>query len=113
MRNSRKQKIGISYGMQMDPDFSKSLQDTNSLKSLLIRQAALAYMDDTTWIARSKQDMDHILERAKWFYAANDSQINGNKSILITINSKNKMPNKVRIGVNQEEVVELDRKQHI
>jgi hypothetical protein len=44
-------------------------------------------MDDTTWIARSKEDMDSILEEARAFYEANDSQVNGSKSILITINN--------------------------
>jgi hypothetical protein len=70
---------------------------------------AIAYMDDTTWIARLAKDMENILERAKWFYAANDSQINGSKSVLITINSGNKKPNSVHIGIDQQKVMESDR----
>src|SRR5581483_6429166 len=50
---------------------------------------------------RSAKDMENILKRAKWFYAANDSQINDSKSVLITINSRNKKPNSVHIGIDQ------------
>jgi hypothetical protein len=69
-------------------------------------------MDDTNWIARSHQNMENILKEAREFYIANDSQINSNKSILITINSSNKSPNTVHAGMNCETVTELDRKLH-
>ena len=69
-------------------------------------------MDDTNWIARSYQDMENILKEAREFYIANDSQINSNKSILITINSSNEFPNTVQAGMNCETVTELDRKLH-
>jgi len=104
--------LGYSMNCSWPANFSESHNNPNAIKQLTIRQAAIAYMDDTTWIARSQTDMNHILERAKWFYAANDSQINGSKSVLITINSQNKQPNKIYLGVKQEEVKELDRKCH-
>jgi hypothetical protein len=69
-------------------------------------------MDDTTWIARSKEDMDSILEEARAFYEANDSQVNGSKSILITINNPSPIPATVNIGTKKEQVIELSRKEH-
>ena len=81
-------------------------------KRLLIRQAAIAYMDDTTWIARSKRDMDLILEEARVFYKANDSQINGEKSVLITINNSSSNPAEVTVGPKREIVTELDHSLH-
>jgi hypothetical protein len=64
------------------PNINKSLKE-----SLELRSAAIAYMDDTTWIASSKQEMQEILDEAREFYKANDSQINSLKSVLIVINS--------------------------
>lgn len=98
-------------GYTMACNWTKDLSKGNHIdkEKLSLRQAAIAYMDDTTWIARSEEDMNKILNRANLFYTANDSQINGSKSILITINSQNTMPNKIKIGANLEEVTELDR----
>src|SRR5437763_17093944 len=67
-------------------------------------------MNDTIWIARSKKDMLKILEESKVFYRANDSQVNGEKSVLITINNLDKNPAIVTVGPNKEPVIELDRK---
>ena len=56
--------------------------------------------------------MDSILDEARIFYKANDSQVNGEKSVLITINNKNSKPANVQVGPNNETVVELDRSSH-
>jgi hypothetical protein len=93
----------------MNCEWKTNLNKEENIQHLTVRQAAIAYMDDTTWIARSAKDIENILERAKWFYAANDSQINGSKSVLITINSHSKEPNSVHIGIDQQEVIESDR----
>ena len=93
----------------MECKWNRYLSNHNKKDSYItVRQASIAYMDDTTWIAKSKQDMDNILEDAKTFYKANDSQINGEKSILITINNPNTKPAIVQVGPNKERVVELD-----
>ena len=57
-------------------------QDLNhpKKKNIKLRTAATAFMDDTTWIASSKSNMQKILDEAAIFYKANDSQINGKKS---------------------------------
>ena len=99
----------IQLGYSMNCEWKSNLNKEENTQYLTVRQAAIAYMDDITWIARSAEDMENILERAKWFYAANDSQINGNKSVLITINSQNKEPNSVHIEIDQQEVIENDQ----
>ena len=54
--------------------------------------------------------MQRILDEAAIFYKANDSQVNGKKSVLITINSPKKDLNKVvYIGPNREPLKKLDK----
>lgn len=65
-------------------------------------------MDDTTWIAKSKKDMEYILDEARIFYKANDSQVNGEKSVLITINNPDPTPAQVKVGPRKELVTELN-----
>src|SRR5438876_10359218 len=60
-------------------------------ESIRLRTAATAFMDDTTWIASSKSNMQRILDEAAIFYKANDSQVNGKKSVLIVITVQRKI----------------------
>ena len=44
---------------------------------------ALVYMDDTLWLAKSKEDLIKITEIANSFFAFNDIQVNWSKSELL------------------------------
>ena len=98
------QNYGYEMGCSWKPDLAND--QTTDLK---LRCAALAYMNDTTWIARSKDNMERILKDAREFYKANDSQINSNKSVLIAINSDNHQPQLVHAGINEEEIRPIDK----
>ncbi|CAG8856994.1 12602_t:CDS:1, partial [Gigaspora margarita] len=51
------------------------------------RIAVVAYTDDTTWIAESKEQLSEITLIAKQFYSLNQIKVNRNKSKLLVINS--------------------------
>ena len=90
--------LGYKMEVNWHPDLNCS-----QVKEMHLHTAATAFMDDTTWIASSKANMQKILDEAAIFYRANDSQINSKKSILIAINSpKNDDDNVVFIGPNKE-----------
>ena len=52
---------------------------TNKVRVNIVRQAAVAFADDTTWVAESKEQMNSILRIAQRFFAFNDIQINERK----------------------------------
>src|SRR5438552_18093428 len=55
--------------------------------------------------------MQQILDDAREFYKANDSQINSSKSVLIVINNKNRTTiQEVQAGLNKETVCRLGKK---
>jgi hypothetical protein len=65
-------------------------------------------MDDTTWISYSKQSLQEILNEAREFYKANDSQVNSLKSVLLNINSSEEQKDDfVEAGLNKEVVQKL------
>jgi hypothetical protein len=75
-----------------------------STKKICWRQAVLAYADDTTWLARSKEDLTNIIALANEFYDINDIKINGKKSELVVLNSKEKQI-EIEIGENNDKIV--------
>src|SRR5271170_7608395 len=87
-------------------------EDLNHIKEnqIKLRTAATAFMDDTTWIASSKSNLQKILNEVAIFYKANDSQINSKKSVLLTINaSKNDPDDIVFIGPNKEPLKKMEK----
>ena len=85
-------------------------QESNKLE---LRSAAIAYMDDTTWVSYSKQNLQMILEDAREFYLTNDSQINSSKSVLLNINStiEKDLDNNVQAGLNRDIIQKMSSKE--
>ena len=94
----------------MECTWKPNLQTTEE-KTIQLRKVTVAFMDDTTWIAKLKENLLMILDEAREFYRANDSQINSNKSVLIVINGKEEESKSVQAGLNKELVTMLDNKE--
>src|SRR6185369_7154382 len=100
----------LGYTMQCTWQPNMTSQESNKLE---LHSAAIAYIDDTTWVSYSKQNLQMILEDAREFYLANNSQINSSKSVLLNINSteKNDYDNNVQAGLNRDIVQRMNSKE--
>src|SRR5688500_11422331 len=70
------------YGYKMSCDWQPDvcLSATQSLSTTI---PALAFMDDTFWIAKSADNLSAIIRIANSFYSLNDIQVNWPKSELL------------------------------
>src|SRR5260364_457622 len=75
--------LGYSMEVQIPTDIKRNKTITQS-----IRQAVLAYADDTTWLASSNQQMQITLDTTEEFYKINDININLKKTKLTVFNPR-------------------------
>ena len=73
------------YNLEVSWTTDLKTKKTNQLQT---STSVLAFMDDTLWIASSKNELEQILELASSFFKMANLKINPLKSILST-NSKN------------------------
>src|SRR5207253_4190605 len=73
------------YNLEVSWTIDLKTKKTNQLQTSI---SVLAFMDDTLWIASSKNELEQILELASSFFKMANLKINPLKSILST-NSKN------------------------
>jgi len=78
------QDTSLGYNMEATWNTSIHSQQTDSIN---LRTAAMAFADDTAWIAHSKDNLETIISISNEFFDINDININGKKSELITINA--------------------------
>src|SRR4051812_7593420 len=71
-----------------------------STKSLSATVSSLAFMDDTNWIASSKQDLEDILQVADEFYNLTRSELNKGKSKLLTTYQSDAFPISVKFSLS-------------
>src|SRR5260364_134594 len=51
-----------------------------------VKQAVIAYANDTTWIARDQETLGKTIQLAEQFYRINNIKVNANKSKLVVLN---------------------------
>src|SRR3954451_4460243 len=71
------------YGYEMNCTWRPNVR-TTATTSLIEKIPALAFMDDTLWIAKSADDLTSITNIANSFFDLNDIQVNWAKSELLT-----------------------------
>jgi hypothetical protein len=91
-------------GYRMELNWPCDLK-TNKAQITSWQQSVLAYADDTTWLTRSKEEMQKIVDISAEFYELNDIEINSKKSELLVLNLKGKGPQpEVLMGKTKEPV---------
>ncbi|KAG0010706.1 hypothetical protein BGZ80_001248, partial [Entomortierella chlamydospora] len=71
-----------------------------------IEVSGFAFVDDTTWLARSQADMQETLDIAQSFFSLHDIEINTKKTFLVILNSPADQ-NSILFGNPRTEIVAL------
>src|SRR5437868_8202273 len=92
----------ITLGYEIQVSWQTDLEK-QELKTQKVRQAVVAFADNTTWIASYKEQLNRTIQIAQKFFKINDIQINPTKSKLIVMNSKIK-PEEKKILLKEQEI---------
>ncbi len=76
--------------------------------------AGVAFVDDTTWVARNKNAIQHTLDVATEFFDLNGIEINAKKTQVITINNKRpRTDSALQFGTPVEEIYPVGKKEAV
>src|SRR5205085_4534429 len=96
---------------ELEVSWQENLEEKRK-KTKRVRQAVVAFADDTTWIANSKEQLEEIIKISEDFFKINDIQINPSKSRLITINAKSNIEER-KVIVDKQEVYATKEKEAV
>jgi hypothetical protein len=91
-------------GYHITHKYQKNLYDP-TLTTSTIHNSASAYMDDTTWITPSQQNLEQILEIADDFYNLNNIKVNKTKSELIVNIPDEVIPDEITLNFGAESII--------
>lgn len=77
-------------GFKISQTYTKDLRNSNLQSEIVVEVPAMVYMDDTIWLADSKEKMETILELVHSFTEMTGIRINTNKMDLLIINPPSK-----------------------
>jgi hypothetical protein len=106
-----KVKRNTLLGYELEVSWRESLEEERE-KTKRVRQAVVAFADDTTWISSSKEQLEETIKIAEEFFKINDIQINLFKSKLITINTKASIEER-KVIVDKQEVYASKEKEAV
>ena len=88
----------------MHTEWSDS-RDKSNCRILKYQVVAIAYADNTTFVASSKHNLQAIINKAQEFYDLNEIEINRKKSELSVINRRSKeIAYQINLGSNNDEI---------
>ena len=99
-------------GHRMVVEWPKDIR-SNMIQQESLKIEVIAYADDTTYIASTKEDLEKTIEIAEEFYKINDIEINPKKSELLVVKPRKeykKSIEKINFGPNKEVVIEKKEK---
>ena len=99
-----------TLGYEVEVSWQANLSEKKETQKT--RQAVIAFADDTTWIANTKEQLKRTIKIAGDFFKVNDIQINSAKSKLIVLNARDKVEER-KILVENQEIFSMKEKKAI
>ena len=91
-------------GYKLSHSYKQNLYDNNHT-TLQVHNSTLAFMDDTTWLTTSQNNLESILAIADDFYTLNNIQVNKTKSELIVNIPGELTPDEVTLSFGSDPII--------
>ena len=83
-------------------------EEKGTKKVITCKRPAIAYMDNTVWIARTREELERIVKIATSFFKLTNINVNPQKSILLIKNASTKQ---TKITYKDMEIEAINHKQ--